>query len=201
LLVRALQTSFRCYNGRRSSQEGSGCGDSGPLAHGYAAQAMPIPPEDVGDGWRKLFFPVPPGTQASSLLSGSRRHDDSRCKACPDATVSGSYQKDCIDLGFLNLIIERRRPGQDDKTLFPTGRWHLSISHNYPTPPGMENRPGRLPTWDEIKQARYKFLPADVNMAIMFPPESMYYNRHPTCLHLLEIPVSLAIDLHQRGGI
>jgi len=24
------------------------------------------------------------------LLSGSRRHDDSRCKACPDATVSGS---------------------------------------------------------------------------------------------------------------
>jgi len=25
------------------------------------------------------------------FLSGSRRHDDSRCKACPDATVSGSY--------------------------------------------------------------------------------------------------------------
>lgn len=58
-----------------------------------------------------------------------------------------------------------------------------------------------MPTWDEIKEARYKFLPLDVNMAIMFPPVSMYYNRHATCLHLLEVPVSLAIDLRQRGGI
>jgi len=32
-----------------------------------------------------------------SLLSGSRRHDDSRCKACPDATVSGSWD-DCLIL-------------------------------------------------------------------------------------------------------
>lgn len=139
---------------------------------------MDQPPIDVGDGWRKLFLPPHPAF----------------------AQVS-SFQKDCIDLGFLNLMVERRKPGQDDPTLFPTGRWHLSISHNFPTAPGMENRPGRMPTWDEIKQVRYKFLPPDVNMAIMFPPESMYYNRHPTCLHLLEIPVGLALDLRQRGGI
>jgi hypothetical protein len=141
-------------------------------------EMMNVPPIDVGDGWRKLYLPPVPAFANAS-----------------------SYQKDCIDLGFLNLIIERRTLGQDDATLFPTGRWHLSISHNYPTAPGKENQPGRYPTWDEIKQARYKFLPGDVNMAIMFPPESMYYNRHSTCLHLLEVPVGLAIDLRQRGGI
>lgn len=139
---------------------------------------MDQPPIDVGDGWRKVYLPPHPAFATTE-----------------------SYQKDCIELGFINLLIERRKPGQDDKALFPTGRWHLSISHNYPTPPGMDNKPGRMPTWDEIKQARYKFLPPDVNMAIMFPPESMYYNRHSTCLHLFEIPVNLAIDLRQRGGI
>jgi len=41
------------------------------------------------------------------LVSGSRRHDDSRCKACPDATVSGSLKRltfeltnDALDDGF-----------------------------------------------------------------------------------------------------
>lgn len=84
------------------------------------------------------------------------------------------------------------------------GRWHLSISHNIDTindDPRSMNTPGRYPTWEEIKQARYKFLPGDVNMAIMFPPESLYYNFHTTCLHLIEIPLALALDPEQKGGL
>jgi hypothetical protein len=62
--------------------------------------------------------------------------------------------------------------------------WHLSISHKY-----------RIPTWDEMKDARYKFLPDDVNMAIMMPPRRMYVNVHATTMHLWEIPVEFAEEL------
>ena len=54
--------------------------------------------------------------------------------------------------------------------------WHLSISH-----------PNRLPTYDEVKEARYKFLPDDVHMAMIFPPRREFVNLHPTCFHLWEI--------------
>lgn len=58
-------------------------------------------------------------------------------------------------------------------------RWHLSISH-----------PTRLPTYDEVKQARYDFLPDDVYMAMIFPPKSEFVNVHPFCLHLWEVSIS-----------
>lgn len=56
-------------------------------------------------------------------------------------------------------------------------RWHLSISH-----------PTRYPKWDEIKEARYKFLPADITVAMILPPPSEYVNIHKNCFHLHEIP-------------
>jgi hypothetical protein len=61
---------------------------------------------------------------------------------------------------------------------------HLSISHrtNHPTP-----RPGRYPTWDEIADARYRFCPADVTMAMLLPPESEYVAIHDTAFHLHEM--------------
>ena len=55
-------------------------------------------------------------------------------------------------------------------------RWHLSISH-----------PTRYPKWDEIKEARYKFLPDEVTMAQILPPRGEYVNVHPNCFHLHEI--------------
>jgi len=54
--------------------------------------------------------------------------------------------------------------------------WHMSISHR-----------SRLPTYDEIKGARYKLLPDDVYMAQIFPPEKEFVNVHPYCLHLWEV--------------
>ena len=56
------------------------------------------------------------------------------------------------------------------------GKWHLSISHKT-----------RYPTWDEIKEARYRFVPDEVTMAMLLPPRDQYVNVHPNCFHLHEI--------------
>ncbi len=54
--------------------------------------------------------------------------------------------------------------------------WHLSISHK-----------DRYPTFDEIRDARYKYIPDEVTMAMLFPPKAEYVNVHPNCFHLWEI--------------
>lgn len=54
--------------------------------------------------------------------------------------------------------------------------WHLSIS-----------KKDKLPSYQNLKDARYKFLPNDVVMAQIFPPKSEFVNVHPYCLHLWEI--------------
>lgn len=54
--------------------------------------------------------------------------------------------------------------------------WHLSISH-----------PTRYPTWDEIKEARYRLTPHNVTMAMILPPPDEYVNLHENCFHLWEI--------------
>lgn len=54
-------------------------------------------------------------------------------------------------------------------------RWHLSISH-----------PIRYPKWDEIKQARMRYIPQNVTMAMFLPGEHSYVNIHPNCFHLWE---------------
>lgn len=56
------------------------------------------------------------------------------------------------------------------------GLWHLSISHKT-----------RYPTYDEIKAARYKFIPDKVTMAMLFPPKAEFVNVHPNCFHLWEL--------------
>ena len=56
------------------------------------------------------------------------------------------------------------------------GKWHLSISHRH-----------RYPTWDEIKFARYEFLPGSKTIAMILPPTNEYVNLHQNCFHLHEI--------------
>lgn len=55
-------------------------------------------------------------------------------------------------------------------------RWHLSIAHK-----------SRYPTWDEIKEARYRLVPDEVTMAMILPPSDGYVNLHNNCFHLYEI--------------
>ena len=66
---------------------------------------------------------------------------------------------------------------------------HLSISHgsNIIVNPAGGSAPGRLPTWDEIKDARYRFCSKHCWMAIMLPPPEVYLNMHPTTMHLHEV--------------
>jgi len=56
------------------------------------------------------------------------------------------------------------------------GKWHLSISH-----------PTRLPTWEEIKMARYALIPDNVWMAMLLPPSGAYINICENCFHLWEV--------------
>lgn len=87
---------------------------------------------------------------------------------------------------LLVLVGHENRNGESKKS------WHLSISHGLDSQLMNRRIPGRIPTWDEIKEARYKFIPNDVNMAIMFPPKEHYINVHKTTIHLWEIPLAMA---------
>jgi len=45
----------------------------------------------------------------------------------------------------------------------------------------------RYPRWDEIAEARYSLVPADVTMALILPPPDEYVALHDTTFHLHEI--------------
>lgn len=55
------------------------------------------------------------------------------------------------------------------------GLWHLSIS-----------RKDRLPSYDELKYARYAYLPDVPYLVQIFPPKEDFVNVHQFCLHLWE---------------
>ena len=79
--------------------------------------------------------------------------------------------------GLLHVLVGRER-FLDGGPAAQTGRfgWHLSISHI-----------SRVPTWDEIKEARYMFCPDEVHMAMILPPKAEFVNLHKTTMHLYEI--------------
>ncbi|MFI4977566.1 MAG: hypothetical protein ACHQC8_02645 [Solirubrobacterales bacterium] len=84
-----------------------------------------------------------------------------------------AYQREVHD-GHLSVLVSREPHG-----------WHLSISHRTNE---MRPRPGRYPTWDEVADARYRFIPDEVTMAMLLPPREQYVNLHETTFHLNEVP-------------
>jgi hypothetical protein len=56
------------------------------------------------------------------------------------------------------------------------GLLHLSIS-----------RKDRLPSYDELKAARYQFMADVPYVAQLFPPQEDFVNVHEHCLHLWEL--------------
>ena len=56
------------------------------------------------------------------------------------------------------------------------GLWHLSIS-----------KEKTQPSYKLLKAARYKFLPGDITVAQLFPPEKEFVNIHEFCHHLWEL--------------
>lgn len=87
------------------------------------------------------------------------------------------WQRESAD-GHLTVIVGREL---DDAGAL---RWHLSISHRLCAPP---HPPGRYPDWDEIAEARYRFCPDNLVMAMLLPPRSEYVNVHATTFHLWEV--------------
>ena len=58
------------------------------------------------------------------------------------------------------------------------GAYHLSISCK-----------NRLPTWDELHDARYDLIPDDVTMAMILPPKAEYVNVHEFCFHIYQVNI------------
>lgn len=56
------------------------------------------------------------------------------------------------------------------------GLYHLSIS-----------TPHAMPSYEEMKKARYKFLPDDIFVGEIFPPKRYFVNLHPYTRHLWQI--------------
>lgn len=83
-----------------------------------------------------------------------------------------AYQRTVAD-GHLSVLVSREPEG-----------WHMSISHRTN---GAKPKPGRYPTWDEIADARYKFVPDEVTMALLLPPRGEYVNVHATTFHMHQV--------------
>ena len=58
------------------------------------------------------------------------------------------------------------------------GAWHLSISTR-----------SAMPSYKELKAARYKYCPDDVYMAEIFPPKEEFVNLHQFTRHLFQINI------------
>jgi len=56
------------------------------------------------------------------------------------------------------------------------GKIHLSIAH-----------PDRLPTWQEVKEARELLIDDNITVGMILPPKAEYVNIHEFCFHLWEI--------------
>lgn len=65
----------------------------------------------------------------------------------------------------------------------PGSGWHVSVSHT-----------DRYPTWDEVADARYRFTPNRVTLAMLLPPREEFVNVHDTTLHLHEVPGDTPIE-------
>jgi len=63
-------------------------------------------------------------------------------------------------MGPCNIFVGQEPAGKNHELL-----WHLTIS-----------TPSRHPTWDEIKVARYRLLPADICVGILLPKPEFYVN-------------------------
>jgi len=71
--------------------------------------------------------------------------------------------------------------------------WHLSIS--FVTRGGLR---ARLPSWEEIRDARYAFCPGEVTMAMLLPPAEECVNFHETTMHLWQADGPQVADFRVR---
>lgn len=77
---------------------------------------------------------------------------------------TAEFKQGVFKMGRCNVIVS-----------IDNDKWHLSISAEV------------QPSYKELKQARYRYLPDNIYAAQIFPPSSEFVNIHPNCHHLYEI--------------
>lgn len=81
---------------------------------------------------------------------------------------NGFYSTGAFKIGELVVLISHN---EDE------GGWHMSMS-----------KKDKMPTYEEMKDMRYKMLPNRIYACEIFPPREEFVNRHPFCRHLWEMP-------------
>lgn len=82
---------------------------------------------------------------------------------------------------------KRTDPGPLVKATYPgTRAWQSEVRDGHLTVL-VGREPGRYPEWDEIVEARYRFIPDEARIAMLLPPRAEWVNVHPTTFHLWEI--------------
>jgi hypothetical protein len=105
-----------------------------------------------------------------------RREVDPRITALAGGIEDPWRYTKIVDDGVLQVLVSPNPEG-----------YHMSIAHLLIDGRGKAS-PGRYPTWEEIKEARYFFCPAKATMAMLLPPKDEYVNFHETAFHLWEVP-------------
>lgn len=109
----------------------------------------------------------------------------------PEATLvafpnARMWQKS-LDDGHLTVLrtVERQSAASPWRT-------HLSISHRLSDG---TRAPGRYPTWDEQKEAVYRFAPGKWMISILPPTGEPYVNVHSTTFHWWEAPENIGNEI------
>lgn len=119
--------------------------------------------------------PRVPGSFASRPPALVRRRDAAATAVEARLVGMGALIAACYDLGKCAVTVGREPVGHSI-IAGSEYRWHLVVSH-----------PGRYPTWDEVKFARYELVPDEVVVAMLLPPADDYLDLHKFALHLWEV--------------
>ena len=103
-----------------------------------------------------------------AVANRDRRREVRELPMTPEVAAVCEPGTRAFKVGGCQALVSQQRVG-----------WHLSIS-----------RPDRLPTWEEVRDARYALVPDEAVMALLLPPRDEYVNVHAHCLQLYEIPAS-----------
>lgn len=101
-------------------------------------------------------------------------------------TLEMLVEAGCTDIG---IMVRRVHDGELTAIVTrnpPEFLWHMSISHNRRQLAKRQRGASRYPTWDEIADARYALLPAELEVVMKLPPPEEFVNVHDTTFHLHE---------------
>ncbi len=100
--------------------------------------------------------------------------------ATPEKLVGLAPGARCWEKEIKDGVLRVLRTVERDNDRQPW-RTHVSISHRT-----KDGKPGRYPTWDEQKEAVWRFAPGKAMMSLLPPEGDFYVNVHVTTFHWWE---------------